>query len=131
MLLPHLPILRYPLPDGTLPVVIYFVSPTSRWSSTRSFPFVGFPGGDTQSPSFILYPANVPCPGPLPSSDLFNHVCNLVFSLTQMFVFLSRYVMFNTLLSIFVCAAASLFFAQVVSVHVSAPYVIAVSMQEV
>ena len=38
MLLPHLPILRYPLPDGTLPVVIEFVSPTSRRSSSRAFP---------------------------------------------------------------------------------------------
>ena len=33
--------------------------------------------------------------------------------------------MFNILLSIFVCAAASLFFAWVVSAHVSAPYEIA------
>ena len=33
--------------------------------------------------------------------------------------------MFNTLLSIFVCAAASLFLAWVVSAHVSAPYIIA------
>ena len=43
----------------------------------------------------------------------------LVFSLTHMFVFLSRYVMLNILLSICVCAAASLFFAWVVSDHVS------------
>ena len=53
-----------------------------------------------------------------------------VFSLTQVFVFLSRYVMFHILLSIFVCAAASLFFAGVVSAHVSAPYVIAESTRE-
>ena len=32
--------------------------------------------------------------------------------------------MFNILLSIFVCTAASLFFAWVVSAHVSAPYAI-------
>ena len=54
----------------------------------------------------------------------------LVFSLTQMFVFLSRYVMFNLLRSIFVCVAASLFFAWVVIVHVSMPYIIAGSMGE-
>ena len=42
-----------------------------------------------------------------------------VFSLTQKFVFLSRYVMFNIPLSNCVCAAASLFFAWVVSAHVS------------
>ena len=47
-----------------------------------------------------------------------------------MFVFLSRYVMFNILLSIFVCAAASLFFALVVSALVSARYVIAGSTHE-
>ena len=33
--------------------------------------------GDTQCPSVISYPADVPCPGPLPSSDLFNHVWDL------------------------------------------------------
>ena len=38
-----------------------------------------------------------------------------VFSLTQMFGFLSRYVIFNVVLSIFVCAAASLLFAWVLS----------------
>ena len=47
MLLPHLPILCYPLPNGTLPVVVYFIFPTSHRSSSRSFPFIGFPGGDT------------------------------------------------------------------------------------
>ena len=49
----------------------------------------------------------------------------VVFPLTQMFVFLSCYVMFNILLSIFVDAAASLFYAWLVSVHVSTPYLIA------
>ena len=53
-----------------------------------------------------------------------------VLSLTQMLVFLSLYVMLSILLSIFVCAAASLFCACLVSVHVSAPYVIAGSTQE-
>ena len=67
MLLTYLPILRYPLLDGTLPVVDRFVSPTSR----------RFPGGDTQCPSVISYPADVPCPVLLPSSDLFNHVSDL------------------------------------------------------
>ena len=44
-----------------------------------------------------------------------------VLSLTQMLVFLSLYVMLITLLSIVVCAAASLFCACLVSVQVSAP----------
>ena len=77
MLLPHLPILRYPLPDGTLPVLVYFVSPLSRQSTSRSFPFIGFPGGDMQCPSVISYPTDVPCLGPLQTSDLFNDVCDL------------------------------------------------------
>ena len=47
-----------------------------------------------------------------------------------MFVFLSQYVMFNILLSIFICAAARLFFPWVVSAHGSASYVIAGSMHE-
>ena len=42
-----------------------------------------------------------------------------------MFVFLSRCVMFNILFSIFVCAAASVFFAWLVSAHVFALYDIA------
>ena len=42
-----------------------------------------------------------------------------VLSLTHMFVILSRYVMFSLLISIFVCAAASLFFAWAGSAHVS------------
>ena len=53
-----------------------------------------------------------------------------VFSPYQMFVFLYRYVIINILLSIFVCEAASLFFAWVESAHVSAPYVIAGSTRE-
>ena len=43
MLFPHLPILRYTLPDGTLPVVR--LSNVSLVSSI-SFPFVAFLGGD-------------------------------------------------------------------------------------
>ena len=53
-----------------------------------------------------------------------------VLSLTQMLVFLSLYVMLSIRLSILVCAAASLFCACLVSVQVSAPYVIAGSTQE-
>ena len=54
----------------------------------------------------------------------------VVLSLTQRLVFLSLYVMLSILLAIFVCAAASLFCACLVSVQVSAPYVIAGSTQE-
>ena len=53
-----------------------------------------------------------------------------VLSLTQMLVFQSLYVIMSILLSSLVCAAASLFCACLVSVQVSAPYVIAGSSQE-
>ena len=46
---------------------------------------------------------------------------SFVLSLTQMLVLLSLYVMLSILLSILVCAAASLFCACLVSVQVSAP----------
>ena len=55
---------------------------------------------------------------------------SFVLSLTQVFAFLFRYVTFNILLSIFVCAAATLIFAWVVSAHVSALNVIAGSTHE-
>ena len=47
-----------------------------------------------------------------------------------MLFLLSVYVMLSILLSILVCAAAGLFCACLVSVHVSAPYVIAGSTEE-
>ena len=53
-----------------------------------------------------------------------------VLSLTQMLVFLSLYMMLSILLSILACEAASLFCVCLVSVQVSAPYVIAGSTQE-
>ena len=104
-------------PSSSRVVRLSNASPVFLWV----FPFVWLPGGDTQCPSVVSYPAGVPYPGLLLSSDLFNHVCDLCFSLTWMFVFLSRYVMFK-ILSIFVCAAASLFFAWVVSVCVSVSF---------
>ena len=55
---------------------------------------------------------------------------SFVLSLIQMLVLLSLYVLLSILLSILVCAAASLFCVCSVSVQVSAPYVIAGSTQE-
>ena len=131
MLLPYLPILRYPLPDATLPVVVYFFYPPSRRPSSVYFHFVyGFQVviGIVHRLSHIL----LTCPAQVHFRLLTYSITSVtfVFSLTQMFVFQSRYVMFNILLSILVCAAASLFFASVVSAHVSAPYVIARSTHE-
>ena len=75
----------------------------------------------------------MPCPGPFHLSHITDYIdlsMTFVFSLTQTLAFLSLYVMFSKLLSILVCAAASFFCARLVSVQVSAPYVIAGSTQE-
>ena len=71
-----------------------------------------------------------------PAKDHFTFLTLLIISMTfvlsliQMLVFLSLYVMLRIRLSILVCAATSLFCACLVSVQVSAPYVIAGSTQE-
>ena len=65
--------------------------------------------------------------GSIGYSDLFNHVCDLcLFSYPDV----CFSVLFNTLLSVFVCAAANLFVAWVVNAHVFAPYVIVGSTNE-
>ena len=76
MLLPHLSISRYPPPDGALPVLVKFVSPSSRRVSPGSFHSVRSPGDDTRYSSVISNSTYVPCPGPLPPSDLFVHICD-------------------------------------------------------
>ena len=73
-------------------------------------------------------PADVPCPGPLPSSDLFNHVCDLGLFLPM--CFFSVPVIFSILISIFVCAAATLFCIWVMSDHVDALYIVTGSTHE-
>ena len=120
-------LIRYLLPDGFLPVVVKFVSPPSRRSS-RSFRFA------SQGFQVVIRDVNrlarilLTCYVRLLTFSILS--VTFAFSLTQMIVFLSRYVTFNTFLSIFVCAATSLFFAWVLSAHVSAPYVITGSTHE-
>ena len=104
MLLPHLPILRYPLPDDTLPVVVSFVFPTSHQSSFRYFSFRRF----SSSWYAMCIGYLVSYWRALPrSTSVFWHVQSrlwpCLFS-TQMFVCQSLYVKFNILLSIFVYA---------------------------
>ena len=84
-------------------------------------------GGDTQCPSVISYPVDVPCPGPLLSCSIMS--VTFVFSYPVVCFSVPIYDVY-ILLSIFVCVAASLFFAWVLGAHVSAPYVIAGSMHE-
>ena len=72
----------------------------------------------------------MPCPGPFNCSYSVDYIYDFFPLPTQMLVVLSLYVMLSILLSIFVCAAASLLCACLVSVQVSAAYVIAGSSQE-
>ena len=64
-----------------------------------------------------------------PAQDHFHHIADYIYYFCLLydpvFVFLSLYVMLSILLSMLVCAVASLFYACLVSVQVSAPYVIA------
>ena len=80
--------------------------------------------------SVVFEPVDMPCPGPFRFSQIADYVYNLCPLPDQTLVFLSLYVMLSTLLSILVCAAASLFCACLVSVQIPAPYVIAGSTQE-
>ena len=50
----------------------------------------------------------LPCPGPIPFSDLFNQVLDLCLSHSQYVSFLSRYGMFDILLSIVMYGVVSL-----------------------
>ena len=61
-------------------------------SSSRPYRSVRFPGSDSQCPSVILCSTDVPCPVKLLSSIT---SMTFVFSLTQIFVFLSWDVMFQ------------------------------------
>ena len=130
MLSPNYPVLCFPLPYRVAPVFVQVVSPSLGWSPLSSFLVIWSPTGDTRGHRSSL--RRLICP----AQDHFIFLTVLiismtfVLSLTQMLVFLSLYVMLSILLSIFVCAAASLFCACLVSVHVSAPYVIAGSTQE-
>ena len=105
-LFPDLRVLRYLLPDGVFPVLVYFVSPSSRQSPSRSIQFAKMFGGDTRCPSVVLY-SILTCPGRAHLSVLTYSIMSLtfVYALIHMFFFLSRYVMFYILLFIFVCAA--------------------------
>ena len=131
VLSPNYPVLCFPLPYRVAPVFVQVVSP----------PFAGLP-----CRIFLSYGRQV-VTREVHRSSLRRLICpaqdhfiffltvliismTFVLSLTQMLVFLSLYVMLSILLSIFVCEAASLLCACLVSVHVSAPYGIAGSTQE-
>ena len=84
-----------------------------------------------QCSSVISYSADVPCPGPRPSSDLFSHVCDFCFFLLPRCLFFcpGMWCLTYSFPSLFV-RLQDLLFAWLVSAHVSAPYVIAGTMHE-
>ena len=118
---PNYPVLCFPLAYRVAPVV----SPPLGWSPLSSFLVIWSPSGDTRGPSVVFGAVDMPSSGPFHLFTVLIISMTFVLSLTQMLVFLSLYVMLSILLSILVCASASLFCACLVSVQVSAPHVIA------
>ena len=123
---PNYPVLCCPLPYHVAPVFVQIVSPPLGWSPLSSFRAIWSPSGGTRGPSVVFEAVDMP----FHFSHSVDYIYDFVLSLTQMLVLLSLYVMLSILLSILVCAAASLFCACLVSVHVSAPYVTAGSTHE-
>ena len=127
---PNDPVLCSPMSYRVALVFVQVVSPSLGWSPLSSFLVIWSPSGDARGTSVVFEAVNMRCPGPFHCSHSVDYIYEFVLSLTQMLVVLSLYVMLSILLSILVCAAASLFCACLVSVQVSAPYVIAGSTQE-
>ena len=124
-------VLSCPLSYRVAPVFVQVVSHPLGWSPLSSFLVIWSPSGDTRGPSVVFEGVDIPCPEPFHVSHSVDYICmTCVLSLTQMLVFLSLYVILSLLLSILVCADASLFCACLVSVQVSAPYATAGSTQE-
>ena len=127
---PNYPVFGCPLPYHVAPVCVQVVSPPLGWSPLSSFPVIWSPSDGRRGPSVVFEAVDIPCPGPFYFFTVYIISMTFVLSLTQMLVLLSLYVMLSILLSIVVCAAASYLCPCLVSVQVSAPYVIARSTQE-
>ena len=119
---PNYPVLCCPLPYRVALVFVQVVSPPLDWSPLSSFLVTWSPSGDTRGPSVVFEAVDMPCPGQFHFLvTVYIISMTFILSLTQMLVLLSLYVMLSVLLSILVCAAASLICACLVSVQVSAP----------
>ena len=128
---PNYPVLCCHLSYRVAPVFVQVVSPPLGWSPLSSFPLIWSPSGDTRDPSVVFEAVDKPCPGPFH----FSHSVDYIYEFCllpdpdvgpSIFVCDVEHTSFHL-----VCAAASLFCACLVSVHVSAPYyVIAGSTQE-
>ena len=123
-------VLCCPLPYRVARVFVQVVSPPLGWSPLSTFLAIWSPTGDTQGPSVVFEAVDMPCPGPFH----FSHSVDYIYEFCPLpnpdvgpsiFVCDVEHTSFNL-----VCAAASLFCACLVSVQVSAPYVIAGSTQE-
>ena len=120
---PSYPVLCFPLPYRVAPVFVQVVSPPLGWSPLSSFLVMVSMQVVTREVHLSSLRQLI---NPAQDHFIFRTVLiiismTFVLSLTQMLVFLSLYVMLSVHLSILVCAAASLFCACLVSVHVSAP----------
>ena len=114
------------------PVFVQVVSPPLGWFPLSSFLAILSPSGDKRGPSVVFEAVDMPWPGPFHISRIADYILSItfVFSRTLMLVFLFFYVTLSILLSILVDATASLSCACLVSVNISAPYVVAGSTQE-
>ena len=133
---PNDPVLCCPLPYRVAPVFVQVVSPPLGWSLLSSFLVIWSPSGDVRGPSVVFEAVNMPCPGPFHFSHSVDYIYEF-FPLTDPDVGPSSFVcdVEHTSFHFGLCgrhtrAAASLFCACLVSVQVSAPYVIAGSTQE-
>ena len=127
---PNYPVLCFLPPNRVASVFVQVVSPPLGWSPLSSFLVIWSPSGDTRCPSIVFEAVDMPCPGPFQFLTVLIISMTFVLSLTQMLIFLSGYVMLSILLSMLVCVAACLFCACLVSLQVSASYVIASTTQE-
>ena len=127
---PNYPVLCCPLSYRVAPVFVQVVSPPLGWSPLSSFIVIWSPSGDARGPSVIFEAVDMPCPGPFH----FSHSVDYIYEFCP---FKDP----DVGPSIFVCdvehtsshfglCGRKCVLCLLVSVQVSAPYIIAGSTQE-
>ena len=91
------------MPDRVAPLVVQFVSPPIGWSPLLSFLVVWYPSGNTRDPSVIFEAGETPYTGPFHFSHIADYIYYFVLSLTQMWDFLSLYVILSIHTSFHFC----------------------------
>ena len=126
------PVLCCPLSYRVAPVFVQIASPPLGWSPLSSFLVIWSPSGDTRGPSVVFETVDMPCPGPFHFSHSVLYIYDFC-PLPDLDVGPSISVcdVEHTYFHFLVCAAASLFCDCLVSVQLSAPYVIAGITQHV